>query len=973
MLNSGFGSRGGLVLVALCSVLGATPPCSAAAAAGTAFVVVTDERPGAPVRHGLDQVARALEAKRITLRRAQALGALSRGPAIVAGLASGPGAAARLLRLHSLEPPTGAESLLVRRLEHEGRTLLLVTAPDDRGLMYALLDVADRIGWAADGALPLEHVRDTREAPAVLERGISIYTMQRAWFEGRFFDRRHWERYFDMLARNRFNSFVLIFGYENAGYFAPAYPYFLDVAGFPDVRVVGFTAEDQRRHVKALRELIALAHARGLAVTVGLWDHVYRGGVQAGGMQVEPGKPVPGIVAGLSQDNLMAYSPAALTAFLKTFPEVDAVQFRMHGESGLKREEMHEFWKRIYGVMKRHAPHVRFDARAKDFPDSLIDLAVEMGVNLRISTKYWAEQMGLPFHPTHINRQNQMDRRHGYADLLRYPKKYDMHWQLWSGGTTRILLWGDPEYARRFAASAHLYGGRSYEVNEMLATKMASQPHEMAPFDLLAPSHRYYDYEFERYWHFFQVFGRLGYDPQTPAEVWQREFERRFGSVAGPHIERVLHRASWVLPMINAYNFPYQRFPTTRGWPEKQRREDLPEYAKAEPSDTEQFLSMSEAARLMLHGGDSAKLWPQQSSRWFAQVAKDVLEELRAAEASVGGARNREFESSVVDLKILAGLAAYHSHRALAGLSFSLWEQSRDLSALDDAIARERQAILAWQRIVEAAGDTYDANLRMGLARSGLTGHWRDELDELRKGLGVLEQQRQAFRPPADGPGPVIAHVPQRRLRPAEDLVVSATVSGPRPIARVRISYQVGESFRDAALEPAGPFTYRGKIPASQLGRDFAYIMHATDVGGTVATWPASTEGPPASRVFVTDDDEPPVVRHTPVLRAEAGSPLRVAAEVSDSSSVRSVRLRYRSVTQHEDYKTLEMRPTGTKDEYAGVVPGSDVVARFDFMYFIEVVDNAGNGRIHPDLYREQPYVVVRLESEERTKAPRGR
>ena len=27
-----------------------------------------------------------------------------------------------------------------------------------------------------------------------------------------------------------------------------------------------------------------------------------------------------------------------------------------------------------------------------------------MGVNLRITTKYWMEQMGLPFHPTHINR-----------------------------------------------------------------------------------------------------------------------------------------------------------------------------------------------------------------------------------------------------------------------------------------------------------------------------------------------------------------------------------------------------------------------------------------------------------------------------------------------------------------------------------------------------------------------------------------
>ena len=44
-----------------------------------------------------------------------------------------------------------------------------------------------------------------------------------------------------MLAKDRFNRLVLIFGYEDGGYMAPLYPYFFDVDGFPDVRVVGLT------------------------------------------------------------------------------------------------------------------------------------------------------------------------------------------------------------------------------------------------------------------------------------------------------------------------------------------------------------------------------------------------------------------------------------------------------------------------------------------------------------------------------------------------------------------------------------------------------------------------------------------------------------------------------------------------------------------------------------------------------------
>src|SRR5215510_4722923 len=366
----------------------------------------------------------------------------------------------------------------------------------------------------------------------------------------------------------------------------------------------------------------------------------------------------------------------------------------MHDESGLKPgEEQHEFWKNIFQVVKDTRPQLALTLRAKGLPDEIIDLGLDVGLNVRVSTKYWMEQMGLPFHPTHIPRQNQFDRRHGYADLLRYPQRYKMHWRLWNGGTTRVLLWGDPEYVRRFTESTHLYDGDGFEENEMLATKMEAQPHDVKPFELLRPQYKYYDWDFERYWHFFQVVGRIGYNPDTPPEVWRKEFERRFGKDAAPHIERALHRASWILPMIQAYNFPYNRFPTTRGWIEKQRREDLPAYAKAEGSDIQQFLSIEEAARNILEGKESAKTHPMETSKWFAQVAADVVEQVAQAEQRVGQSKNREFISTIVDLKILANLALYHSRRIQAGISYALFKQSQDLNALDDAIAGEARAI----------------------------------------------------------------------------------------------------------------------------------------------------------------------------------------------------------------------------------------------------------------------------------------
>jgi len=108
-------------------------------------------------------------------------------------------------------------------------------------------------------------------------------------------------------------------------------------------------------------------------------------------------------------------------------------------------------------------------------------------------------------------------------------------------------------------------------------------------------------------------------------------------------------------------------------------------------------------------------------------------------------------------------------------------------------------------------------------------------------------------------------------------------------------------------------------------------------------------------------DREPPSIVHRPVVSAPAGKPLEITAEVRDPSGVKWVRLRYRSVNQHQDYRTLAMLPTGQKDQYRAVIPAEDVVPTWDLMYFIEAMDNRGNGGIHPHLNRETPYVVVRL------------
>ena len=101
---------------------------------------------------------------------------------------------------------------------------------------------------------------------------------------------------------------------------------------------------------------------------------------------------------------------------------------------------------------------------------------------------------------------------------------------------------------------------------------------------------------------------------------------------------------------------------------------------------------------------------------------------------------------------------------------------------------------------------------------------------------------------------------------------------------------------------------------------------------------------------------------HQPVTSAPLSSPLTISAKVRAAKGVKWVRLRYRSVNQHQDFRTLPMLPSGGKDEYRATIPAEDLVPTWDLMYFIEAMDPEGKGRIYPDLNKQTPYVVVKLQ-----------
>ncbi len=416
------------------------------------------------------------------------------------------------------------------------------------------------------------------------------------------------------------------------------------------------------------------------------------------------------------------------------------------------------------------------------------------------------------------------------------------------GGTARLLLWGDPKYLKRFVETVRTYAGNSFEVNEPLATKGLGDAHNAPERPILSAKTRYFEYEIERYWRFFALFGRVSYDPRTPEDFLDGEIERRMGP-AGREAIGAQNQASRVLPRIVAASYLYRNFPTTRGWAEMQPQGDLTAYTAMAPTDTEQFQSVHERALAILHGTETAARTPEATSRWFAGTADSIDRHVAAARRMAGPNPGKELVSTLADAEILAGLARFHSFRLLAGVDYCLFRETGDRASVDRAISNERKAIAAWEGIVKAAGDTYRDDLAFGVERVGFPRHWKDELGKLRDGLAVVESQRAASKmaqiPERKGlgDGPKVELLAPGIARAGKPIEIAVKPRDPAAIRTIRLRYRHMKQYEDyetAAMTAGADGIYRASIPGAFVTAqwDLVYFVEAIDKAGNGAIAP---------------------------------------------------------------------------------------------------------------------------------------
>lgn len=831
------------------------------------------------------ELEQSLAARGIKVLRCERVAQADPGDLCVAVAGSGSPIAVEILRKAGADVASAPESLGIFPGEMGGRKVVLACGYDARAMVYALLDLADRVQNAANPVAALASVTPHAERPANEVRSITrLFTSDvedKPWYN----DREMWPHYLTMLATQRFNRFNLAFGigYDfirqvTDAYFLFTYPFLLAVPGY-NVRVTQLPDAERDHNLEMLRYISEQTVARGMEFHIGLWMHGYE--------WID--SPNPNYtIEGITKQNHGAYCRDAVRMLLKACPAISGVTFRIHGESGVQ-EGSYQFWRTVFDGVATCGRKVQLDMHTKGMDQAMTDIALATKQPVSMSPKFWAEHMGMTYHQADIreyerpkpgdeNKTGLMKLstgsrsflRYGYGDLLREDRPWTVVHRIWPG-TQRLLLWGDPVTAAGYSRCFSFCGSNGVEICEPLSFKGrrgSGLPGGRCAYeDASLKPH----WDWQKYEYTYRVWGRLLYNPNAEPDTWQRTLRSQFGSGAGD-VEAALAHASRILPAVTTAYAPSAA--NNNYWPELYLNQSLVDAAhpgpygdsiaprvfhNASPFDPQLFSRMDELAAELLSGERSGKYSPVEVAQWIEGYADQSLRYLKQADKSVSKRQSPEYRRLAIDVALQAGLGQFFGAKFRSGVLYAIYEKTGDRSALEASLAMYRKARASWSQLAGTAKGIYVADITVG-EQPQQRGHWMDRLPAMDRDIAALAGKLDAA--PAGTSTPRIAAAIQHTLghphrgisackhdAPAKFSAgeqLELVLSHPNPAAAVLLYYRhvnQAERYRTLPMQARGQ-SYHATISADYTKTEYPleYYFEIKESQEQVSLFPGFSE-----------------------------------------------------------------------------------------------------------------------------------
>ena len=880
-------------------------PAAPSVAPGSVVLVLDPADPVAsapPVRWVATDFLSRLQVRKIAGRLGASLTDVLPGEICI--VLSGPTLVAPAVMPPASRPPATAESFTLSNANINGRRMIVAAGRDPRGVVYAILELADRLEYEATPAAAFQITRIV-EQPANRIRSVLRAFVSEVEDKPWFYDRTGWHDYLTMLATHRFNRLNLTFGigYDfvseiRDSYFHFAYPFFVNVPGYNvqiniasafGAKPTQFSDAERTRNLAVLQFISSAAAERGIDFQLGLWTHAWN---------FDEAPNATHRITGLTAATHATYCRDALHALLVACPGITGVTMRTHGESGVP-EQSYPFWKTVFSGIVAAGRKIEIDQHAKGIDAEMIGLAQSTGMPTTVSPKYWAEHMGLPYHQAAI-RPNEMPSaaeatktgalmslssgsrnfmRYGYGDLMREDRKHSVLHRIWPG-TQRLLLWGDPKMAAAYGRASSFAGSDGVEWMEPLSFKGRRGSGSAGGRTAYAGIVPATSGDWQKFRYTYRVWGRGIYNPEGTTDARKRFLKAALGPAADA-CEEALALSSRILPTITTAHMPSAA--CANYWPEIYTNQSLLEGGKdpysdtpapkrfgtVSPLDSQLFGTVDQCAADILAGTHKANYTPLEVAAWLEQLARDSeskLAEARAAIEAVSGSPVAfEHKQWATDIAIQNNIGKFFAAKFRAGVLYGIYVQTADPAALEEAVKAYRGARDAWQAIADIANTTYRPDLTFGY-NPQLRGTWRDRLAAIDQDIVALEAARSSATQTSATAMIVTAlsnphreivalqHTPAKRFRAGAGVVIEASLPA-NVKGKVRLLYRhVNQAEKWVGVGMDAVATgFRAEIPAGYVASVYPlqYYFEVELEAGGVALYPGLPRDYSAQPYFV--------------------------------------------------------------------------------------------------------------------------
>src|SRR6185437_12425389 len=159
-------------------------------------------------------------------------------------------------------------------------------------------------------------------------------------------------------------------------------------------------------------------------------------------------------------------------------------------------------------------------------------------------------------------------------------------------------------------------------------------------------------------------------------------------------------------------------------------------FGNVSPLDPQMFYRINDFAADMLANQRQGKYSPVEVAQWLEDLANAATSRLMEAEKT-GDADSSAFRRLAADVKIHAALGRFFATKFRSGVLYSIYQQSGDRTALEEAVKAYRQAREIWAQFAGDAGRVYTSDITFG-PRPYERGHWLDRLPAMDDDIATM-------------------------------------------------------------------------------------------------------------------------------------------------------------------------------------------------------------------------------------------